>query len=203
MAGLDELKFLFPKDKPMVTTIRGTVESVAADTLNIIADGSTEPIEAIKGCSAVAGDRVLCINSELGSLVSIAVIAGSPHCPFPVGSIHMSISPVNPSTLWEGTTWAAWGTGRVPVGIDTSQTEFNTVQKTGGEKTHTLTETQMPSHNHKLGWFGVFNGGTGTGHPNTWEGDSPNFKTTTNTGGGAPHNNLQPYITCYMWLRTE
>lgn len=25
---------------------------------------------------------------------------------------------------------------------------------------------------------------------------------TTNTGGDKPHNNLQPYITCYMWKRT-
>lgn len=37
--------------------------------------------------------------------------------------------------------------GRVPVGLSTD-TEFNTVGKTGGAKTHTLTETEMPSHTH-------------------------------------------------------
>lgn len=48
-------------------------------------------------------------------------------------------------------TWVAWGAGRVPVGVDTAQTEFNTVEKTGGEKTHTLATNEMPRHNHMLG----------------------------------------------------
>jgi microcystin-dependent protein len=38
--------------------------------------------------------------------------------------------------------------GRVPVGFDSSQTEFDTLGETGGAKTHTLTEAQMPSHTH-------------------------------------------------------
>lgn len=77
---------------------------------------------------------------------------------YPVGSIYMSVNSTNPSSLFGGT-WVAWGTGRVPVGIDTSQTEFNTVEKTGGAKsyssshTHTtasvaLTVAQLPAHNH-------------------------------------------------------
>jgi microcystin-dependent protein len=38
--------------------------------------------------------------------------------------------------------------GRVPVGRDATQTEFDTLGETGGAKTHTLTEAQMPSHTH-------------------------------------------------------
>lgn len=66
---------------------------------------------------------------------------------YPVGSIYMSVSSTNPSTYFGGT-WVAWGSGRVPVGINTSDTNFSTVEKTGGSKTVTLTTAQMPSHTH-------------------------------------------------------
>lgn len=41
-----------------------------------------------------------------------------------------------------------FGKGRVLVGVDTSQSEFNIVMKNGGEKTHTLTINEMPNHLH-------------------------------------------------------
>jgi len=68
---------------------------------------------------------------------------------YPIGSIYFSINSTNPSTLFGGT-WVAWGTGRVPVGINTSDTNFNTVEKTGGAATITLTSSQIPSHSHGL-----------------------------------------------------
>lgn len=66
---------------------------------------------------------------------------------YPVGSIYMSVNATNPSTYFGGT-WVAWGSGRVPVGINTSDTNFSTVEKTGGSATVTLTASQMPSHTH-------------------------------------------------------
>ena len=66
---------------------------------------------------------------------------------YPVGSIYMSVKSTNPSTYFGGT-WVAWGSGRVPVGINTSDTNFSTVEKTGGASTVTLTTAQMPSHTH-------------------------------------------------------
>lgn len=68
---------------------------------------------------------------------------------YPIGSIYMSVNSTSPATLFGGT-WVRWGNGRIPVGVDTSQTEFNTVGKTGGEKTHTLTEAEMPQHSHTI-----------------------------------------------------
>ena len=68
---------------------------------------------------------------------------------YPVGSIYLSVNNVNPGTLFGGT-WEAWGSGRVPVGVDTSQSEFDRVEKTGGEKTHQLTETELASHGHGM-----------------------------------------------------
>lgn len=68
---------------------------------------------------------------------------------YPVGSIYMSTSNTNPGTLFGGT-WTAWGSGRVPVGINTGDTSFNTVEKTGGSKTHTILSSEMPAHTHSF-----------------------------------------------------
>ncbi len=66
---------------------------------------------------------------------------------YPVGSIYMSVNNTNPSTYFGGT-WVTWGSGRVPVGVNTSDSNFNTVEKTGGASTVTLTTSQMPAHTH-------------------------------------------------------
>ncbi len=66
---------------------------------------------------------------------------------YPVGSIYMAVNNVNPSTLFGGT-WEAWGSGKVPVGVDTTDSDFSTVEAVGGEKTHTLTVEEMPTHTH-------------------------------------------------------
>ena len=121
---------------------------------------------------------------------------------YPVGSIYMSVNSTNPQVLFGGT-WVAWGAGRAPVGVNTSETEFNTVEKTGGEKTHTLSVNEIPSHKHSVGtWYG--GSGSSDFKINAAAGDaSPKGGDTSgNTGGNQAHNNLQPYITCYMWKRT-
>lgn len=129
---------------------------------------------------------------------------------YPVGSIYMSVNNINPATLFGGS-WAAWGSGRVPIGVDTSQTEFNTVEKTGGDKAITLNATQLPPHQHysvQSGgnlaadvYFTVLAGGiSGGGSTVVGQYGSPSL--TSSTGGGAAHSNLQPYVTCYMWKRT-
>lgn len=122
---------------------------------------------------------------------------------YPVGSILLNANGVNPAT-YIGGTWEAWGSGRVPVGVNTSDTDFSTAEKTGGEKTHQLTISEMPEHSHTVHYIA----GADTNLP---RGTSSNFnngnlavKTTyaEEVGGDQPHNNLQPYITCYMWKRT-
>ena len=126
---------------------------------------------------------------------------------YPVGSIYMNATnATNPGTLLGFGTWAAFGEGRVLIGIDSSDTDFDTAEETGGSKTHTLTESQIPSHRHQVGsndssaGFGgaagnqefVQNFGSGIGNPCN----------TSFTGGGSAHNNVQPYIVVYMWKRT-
>lgn len=58
--------------------------------------------------------------------------------PFPVGSIFVTVSASNPATLLGYGTWTAFGTGRVLVGIDPSDADFDTVEETGGSKTVTF-----------------------------------------------------------------
>lgn len=117
-----------------------------------------------------------------------------------VGDIIFSTSDENPSTIYGGT-WVAWGKGQVPVGVDTSDSDFNTVEKTGGEKEHTLTVDEMPSHKHDFGQqfatTSILSGSYGYYMIAGTQTD-----VIKNTGGNQPHNNLQPYITCYMWKRT-
>lgn len=80
---------------------------------------------------------------------------------YPVGSIYMSVNATNPSAYFGGT-WVAWGAGRVPVGINTSDTNFASVEKTGGASTVTLTASQMPSHTHAKGTLATASGGAHT-----------------------------------------
>ena len=121
---------------------------------------------------------------------------------YPVGSIFMSATLSTAAAVGNalGGTWTAWGVGRVPVSVDTSQTEFNTTEKTGGEKTHTLTVSEIPAHNH-----GGYYTGSSTQHKGyDWYGTSGSDMAydAISTGGSGAHNNLQPYITCYMYKRT-
>lgn len=89
--------------------------------------------------------------------------------------------------------------GRTVVGLNSSDTDFKTLGKTGGEKTHKLTVNEMPSHKHNVSFstqlgnaeqrlaLGSNSGGT-TGTTGVY--GTP----TVDAGGNQPHNNLQPYI---------
>lgn len=90
--------------------------------------------------------------------------------------------------------------GKTIVGLDSSDTDFNEIGKTLGEKTHTLTVAEMASHNHELKFMST---GSGSGAGVPWSA-SNNFlgndsSGCVKTGGDQPHNNIQPsFISCYM-----
>jgi len=66
---------------------------------------------------------------------------------YPPGTIYESVLNVSPAEFLGGT-WTVWGSGRVPVGVNTADGNFNTVEREGGASAHTLTAAQMPSHTH-------------------------------------------------------
>ena len=128
---------------------------------------------------------------------------------YPIGSIYMSVVNINPSEYFGGT-WERFGEGRTIVSVDSSQSDFNTSMKIGGEKAHVLTINEMPSHNHniirsdggvanELGWG---SNQWDTGYISTSGTNKKNAsQRITHTGGSQAHNNMPPYITVYMWRR--
>ena len=150
---------------------------VLKDLIPTIVDDLTST-DATKALSAKQGYTLnqkfndYTLTSALEALIKQYILASHP-----IGSIEINISGANPSTYLGGT-WVAQGTGKVPVGVNTNDTDFNTVEKTGGSKTisykpagkntgtavtmnavelthsggtvgnHTLTISEMPSHQH-------------------------------------------------------
>ena len=119
---------------------------------------------------------------------------------YPIGSIFQSTDGADPSTFIGGT-WERFGNGRVLVGVDEGDDDFNAPNKTGGEKTHALTAAENGPHSHSYTKTG--NNNFVRVEPSTTYGTRATEGSTTGTSGeGAPHNNLQPYVTVYMWRRT-
>lgn len=144
------------------------------------------------------------INITLGGVLRLS---NEPLATYPVGTIIETTSEISPAQLYGGT-WEEFGKGKVLVGRDTSDSDFNTILKTGGEKKHKLEESEMPSHRHSYG-EPRFTGGDWSclGNPcnmNTTldqNGSMVFHGYTFNTGGSQAHNNLQPYIVVYRWRR--
>lgn len=140
---------------------------------------------------------------------------------YPIGSIYMSMSATNPADLFGVGTWKRISQGRMLLGADDSTYKAGA---TGGEETHTLTAEEMPAHSHSgttstngnhthgvpdCGDYGGSGNGFDSGdhgvyrHVNTTSAGNHNHTfTTDNSGGSAAHNNMSPYLVCYIWQRT-
>ena len=126
-----------------------------------------------------------------------------PNAYYKVGDLFLTTNSENPSLRFGGT-WELYGKGKVLVCVDPDDSDFSAVKKTGGEKNHTLTLDEMPSHNHNLNGYTDMISTTGNEYYKTVRGsNSYGIGNTNNSGGDHAHNNLQPYITCYIWIRTE
>ena len=138
---------------------------------------------------------------------------------YPIGTYYeTSNTSFDPNVTWGGT-WVEDTNGRVTVAYDNTQTEFNTVSGTGGEKTHTLIEAELPSI---TGTIGMHSGNSGTnisavsGHFTTNTSVANNYRDGGTAASGAAscgdmifsfgsgnaHNNLQPYVVVKRWHRT-
>ena len=79
--------------------------------------------------------------------------------PWPVGSVYMTFETDDPADLFGGT-WSRIAQGRMLVGLNESDTDFDTVGETGGSKTKTLTKAQLPTHKHGAGTLATDNDGS-------------------------------------------
>ena len=164
------------------------------------------------------------IQTQLDTLTTAVNTKTTLAAVYPVGSIYTNATnSTNPSSLLGFGTWVAFGAGRVPVGINSSDADFDTAEETGGSKTHTLSESEMPAHRHFLfrevsvGNIGDTGSTLSAAHHYTNAGEEryrirkssstnqflePDVTLSGQTGSGSAHNNVQPYIVVYMWKRT-
>lgn len=148
---------------------------------------------------------------------------------FPIGSIYISTSTTNPSTIFGG----SWEQIKDKFLLCSGSTYSN--GSTGGASSHyhttgncTLTVNQIPSHTHTLvrqQWYSAdttvsastgsiysWKGGTGEGGSTSYSWRRPDGAYDLgNTGGGGAHNhgntgstsNIPPYIAVVVWKRVE
>jgi hypothetical protein len=151
-------------------------------------------------------------------LATTAFVIAAREAIYPVGSIYTNATnSANPSTYLGFGTWVAFGAGRVPVGFDSSDTNFNAAEKTGGSKdaivvshTHTATVTD-PGHvhgdNYIPSFFTASGGGpttpVGTSFGNTASATTGITVANSTEGSSGTNANLQPYITVFMWKRVS
>jgi hypothetical protein len=143
---------------------------------------------------------------------------------FPIGMVIITVTNINP-TNWTYGTWESFGQGMCLVGLDSSQTEFNTELKTGGSKylqshNHTGSTSENGYHSHSTSF--KFSGGSGSSYAiswstGTWQGPYDNaigavsvygsgshtHSFTTGNSGSGSSQNLQPYIVVHFWRRTS
>jgi hypothetical protein len=126
---------------------------------------------------------------------------------YPVGSYYeTSDSSFDPNTAWGGT-WELETEGQVHVSAGSTYGVSGALSNTtdGGEKTHTLSVNEMPSHAHALYYYNT-SGDKSFGYQYQNKGRQSTEATSgsgiVNTGGGQAHNNMQPYIVVNRWHRT-
>lgn len=124
---------------------------------------------------------------------------------FPIGRGFIDFTNTDYSN-YLGFTWERELIGRVPVGIDSDDTDFNTIGKTGGEKTHTLIRGELPVQAYEL----YQSDGQSTTQSQSvdalnnisiWTNNYRSIVNNLNNNGGQSHNNLQPYEVVAFWKR--
>jgi len=199
-------------------------EQLTAGKLNQMLDAAVFSSAAVDNTKTTLSGGAITIAPN--SITSTEVAQSFLDTIYPIGSVYTNATnSTNPGTLLGFGTWVSFGAGRVPVGIDSGDTDFDTAEETGGAKTHTLASSELPNHTHNL-YVTEYQGGDDC----AWGNDATDGRvggnninrqnrTSSQNGGkgaeiiggtaqdidgtsGQAHNNLQPYIVVYMWKRT-
>ena len=198
-----------------------TFAAGAVDNTTTALDSSSPQKIIVKdggiGTTQLATDAVTAAKIAAGALTDVV---------YPVGSIFTTVNNyANSAAVVNaigGTTWTAFGSGRVLVGQKSSDSNFNVVEEEGGASTVKLTSVQsgVPAHAHKFKITGdstpdsgtsggiMVSGGSGnpvvngtSGTPTNTEGEQIGGNTASDAASS--HTNLQPYVVVYMWKRTD
>lgn len=143
---------------------------------------------------------------------------GSALAAYPVGAVYLSDRATSPATLFGGT-WARFGEGRMIVGVNEADADFDTPLSTGGSKTTTIAAANLPQHTHDFSHVhGVSTTAGATGSASSqlargtvtesgittapFQNSNPARNTDGGPGSSTPMRTLDPYVTVYMWRRT-
>jgi len=211
------VKATFPNITNAVTSTHtelNLLDGVTANTteLNYVDVATLGTVEASKAVTAdankdITGVRNLTITGAFSAGSGVVTMADV----YPVGSIYINAGvTTNPATLLGFGTWVAFGTGKMIIGYDASDSDFDALQETGGAKTHTLSEAELPSHYHDQGYgadqtprHGITTGLSSVRIDNDGNAfNSTSAARTSSVGSGSAHSILNPYIVAYMWRRT-
>jgi microcystin-dependent protein len=189
--------------------------SATATELNVL-DGitaSTTELNYVDGVTSAIQTQINTLTSNLSSAVPSGVISAYAGSTAPSGYLlcdGTAVSRTTYSALYAvvGTTYGVGDNsstfnvpnlkGKVAVGRDSSQSEFDNLGETSGEKTVTLTTAQLPSFSHELQMAST---GDGTTY---FRGSNGPYSTSIyySHGSGQAHNNLQPYLVINYIIKT-
>jgi len=201
------VKATFPNISGAVTSTHtelNLLDGVTANTteLNYVDVATLGTAEASKAITADANKDITGIRNltMTGTLTVGGNTAATLQAVYPVGSIYINASvSTNPATLLGFGTWAAFGAGRVMIGLDSGDTDFDAAEETGGAKTKTLSISELPAHTHTIAASTSDTDAGGISQGNTTSTTNVN---TGSTGSTSAFSLLQPYIVVYMWKRT-
>jgi len=183
-----------PAGSIAATTVQAAIDELEAEKQPLDSDLTT-----IAGLTATTDNFLVAVASAWSSRtpaqVAATLQAEIGKLMYPIGCIYTSINSTNPATSLGFGTWSAFGAGRVPVGFDSGQTEFDTDEETGGAKTTTISHTHTIDHTH-----------TAADNTNGGAYNTIGSRTFSGNSGAMSANStpsiLQPYIVVRMWKRT-
>ena len=187
-----------------------SVESSAYDPDEAGTYATAAAASAASAATSLSGAQAAELAAEAAQAAAEAAAAGVPtllgllQAVFPVGAVYISSISTSPATVLGFGTWSAIE-GYTLVGYKPGDSDFGTVNATGGAKTVTLTAAQsgLPSHRHSIT---TDTDASTSGGTNVESGPKTSSTAYTGYEGGTnaseAHTNLQPYKVKYMWERT-
>lgn len=152
------------------------------------------PITSLPEATAPSANDYLILQGENTKRIKWSVLLDKL---YPVGCIYQSASSTSPASLFGGT-WEQIKDRFILAAGDTYA-----AGSMGGEATHILTISEMPTHKHSIvssggtplttGFFGFTITNEVTGYVDA--------NVALETGGSSPHNNMPPYAAMYVWKR--
>lgn len=119
----------FLPSQELIKAFEALAQDVGTTLPDAVLSASEAAASAASSAASAALDAALA-SAQVAALQTVVVAQR-----MPVGSVLVTSVATDPGTLLGYGTWELFGSGRVLVGVDPSDSDFDTVQETGGSKT--------------------------------------------------------------------